>query len=81
MRDQIGNYTTDKEKRPQTLQDLVDAGYLRKIPQDPFTGSAQTWRVENAETLTSLDPTKPGISAVHSGSDLVGRDGTRYSSW
>src|SRR5690348_9093477 len=78
MRDQIDNYTMDKEKAPQALQDLVDAGYLRKIPTDPFTGSAETWQVENSDTLISLDQTEPGISDVHSGSNLVGSNGTAY---
>jgi len=81
MRDQIDNYTMDKEKAPQSLQDLVDAGYLRKIPKDPFTGSDETWQAENSDTLISLDQTEPGISDVHSGSNLVGSDGTAYSSW
>ena len=78
-RDQIHNFTMDKEKAPRSLQDLVDAGYLRKIPKDPFTDSAETWQVENSDTLISLDHTEPGISDVHSGSNLVGSDGTRYS--
>jgi general secretion pathway protein G len=81
MRDQIDNYTMDKEKAPQALQDLVDAGYLRKIPKDPFTGSDDTWQVENSDTLISLEQTEPGISDVHSGSNLIGSDGTAYSSW
>ena len=81
MRDQIDNYTMDKEKAPQSLQDLVEAGYLRKIPKDPFTGSDETWQVENSDTLISLDQTEPGISDVHSGSNMVGSDGTAYSSW
>src|SRR5438105_12609028 len=81
MRHQIDNYTMDKEKAPQSLQDLVDAGYLRKIPKDPFTNSTDTWQAENSDTLQSLDQTEPGISDVHSGSNLVGSDGTAYSSW
>lgn len=81
MRDQIDNYTMDKAKAPQSLQDLVDAQYLRKIPKDPFTGSSDTWQVENSDTLISLDQTEPGISDVHSGSNIVGSDGTAYSSW
>ncbi|MBV9073521.1 MAG: prepilin-type N-terminal cleavage/methylation domain-containing protein [Acidobacteria bacterium] len=81
MRDQIDNYTMDKEKAPQSLQDLVDGGYLRSIPKDPFTGSADTWQVENSDTMASLDQTEPGISDVHSGSNLTGSDGNAYSSW
>lgn len=81
MRDQIDNYTMDKEKAPQSLQDLVDAQYMRMIPKDPFTGSAETWQVENSDTFQSLDQTEPGISDVHSGSSMTGSDGTAYSSW
>jgi general secretion pathway protein G len=81
MRDQIDNYTMDKEKAPQALQDLVDAGYLRKIPKDPFTNSTETWQAESSDTLQSLDQTEPGITDVHSGSNETGSDGTPYSSW
>jgi general secretion pathway protein G len=81
MRDQIDNYTMDKEKAPQSLQDLVDAGYMRVIPKDPFTGSNDTWQTETSDTFQSLDQTEPGITDVHSGSSLSGSDGTAYSSW
>ncbi len=81
LRDQIDNYTMDKEKAPQTLDDLIQAGYLRKIPKDPFTDSTETWQVETTDTLESLDQTEPGISDVHSGSDKVGSDGTLYNTW
>ena len=81
MRDQIDNYTMDKEKAPQSLQDLVDAGYLRIIPKDPFTNSAETWQAETSDTLQSLDQTETGITDVHSGASLIGSDGTAYSSW
>jgi general secretion pathway protein G len=81
MRDQIDNYTMDKEKAPQSLQDLVDAGYLRKIPKDPFTNSTETWQAESTDTLQSLEQTEPGVSDVHSGSSETGSDGTPYSSW
>jgi general secretion pathway protein G len=81
MRDQIDNYTMDKEKAPQSLQDLVDANYLRKIPKDPFTNSTETWQAESTDTLQSLEQTEPGVSDVHSGSSEIGSDGTPYSSW
>jgi general secretion pathway protein G len=81
LRDQIDNYTMDKEKAPQTLDDLIQAGYLRKLPKDPFTDSTETWQVETTDTLQSLDQTEPGISDVHSGSDKVGSDGTPYNTW
>ena len=81
LRDQIDNYTMDKQKAPQSLQDLVDAGYLRIIPKDPFTGTADTWQVETSDTLQSLDQTESGISDVHSGATGTGSDGTAYSTW
>src|SRR5947208_15257374 len=81
MRDQIDNFTMDKEKAPQALQDLVDAGYMRKIPKDHFTNSSDTWQVETSDSLLTLEQTEPGISDVHSGSNLTGSDGTAYSSW
>lgn len=81
MRDQIDNYTMDKEKAPQALQDLVDAGYLRALPKDPFTNSSDTWQTESSDTLQSLDQTEPGITDVHSGSSATGSDGTAYNTW
>lgn len=77
LRYEIDNYTSDKEKAPETLQDLVDSGYLRKIPKDPFTNSEETWQVE----MSDRDQNPRGISDVHSASNLVGSDGTPYSSW
>ena len=81
MRDQIDNYTMDKEKAPQSLQDLIDAGYMRAIPKDPFTNSADTWQVETSDTLQSLDQTETGITDVHSGASGTGSDGQAYNSW
>ena len=81
MRDQIDNFTMDKQKAPQSLQDLIDAGYMRMIPKDPFTNSTDTWQVETSDTLQSLDQTETGITDVHSGSSLSGSDGSAYSSW
>src|SRR5688500_20023302 len=49
MRDAIDQYYADKNKYPQTLQDLVSNGYLRELPKDPMTDSADTWQVEPAE--------------------------------
>lgn len=81
MRDQIDNYTMDKEKAPQGLQDLVEAQYLRTIPKDPFTGSAEIWQVEAGDGLQNPDQSEPGVIDVHSGSNKVGTDGNTYSSW
>ena len=81
MRSVIDQYTLDKVKAPQSLQDLVAAGYLRTIPKDPITGSTETWQVTTDDTLMDPSQTQPGITDVHSGASGVGSDGTAYSSW
>ena len=81
LRTVIDEYTFDKKKAPQTLQDLVSEGYLRAIPVDPITGSDQTWRVTMEDALTSVDQTQPGIWDVHSGSDQKSLEGTPYAEW
>jgi len=81
LRTVIDEYTFDKKKAPQSLQDLVGEGYLRAIPIDPITGTDQTWRAVMEDALTSVDQTSPGIWDVHSGSDLKSLEGTPYSEW
>ena len=81
LRTVIDEYTFDKQKAPQTLQDLVDQGYLRGVPMDPITGSNQTWRVIMADAISSVDQTQPGIYDVRSGSDLKSLEGNAYSEW
>jgi general secretion pathway protein G len=81
MRQAIDQYTQDKNKAPQDLNDLVSAGYMRTIPKDPFTDSSQTWQVAQEDVLEAIDQTQPGITDVHSGSNLMSTEGTAYSSW
>ena len=81
MRDAIDSYTNDKNKAPQALDDLVTAGYLKKIPIDPVTHSDATWVPTIDDTLGSVDQTDPGMTDVHSGSDQPGSDGQPYSTW
>ena len=81
MRTVIDEYTYDKQKAPQTLDDLVNEGYLREIPTDPMTGSNQTWKTIMEDALTSVNQTEPGIYDVRSGSDATSLDGTPYSEW
>jgi general secretion pathway protein G len=81
MRDAIDQYTMDKTKAPQSLDDLVQAGYLKKIPEDPMTHSTETWVTVSDDTLQSIDQSDPGITDVHGGSDQVGSDGQPYTSW
>ena len=80
MRRAIDKYTVDKEKAPQSLQDLVTAGYLRSIPVDPLTRSSDTWRVE-METETASADIPPGIKDVKSGADGVDVEGKSYSEY
>ena len=81
MREAIDQYYADKNRDPESLADLVLAGYLRALPKDPFTGSAESWQEVPAEPDLS-DPTAPiGIRDVRSGSDQTAMDGTRYTDW
>ena len=80
MRTVLDEYTYDKQKAPQALQDLVTEGYLRDIPVDPMTG-ARDWKIDMEDALRSVNQTEPGIFDVHSASDKKSLDGTPYSEW
>src|SRR5579863_6805774 len=81
MRAAIDAYTMDKQKAPQSLDDLVQNGYLRSIPVDPMTQSNETWVTDTSDTLWSVDQTDSGINDVHSGAQDNGSDGQPYSTW
>ena len=81
LRAAIDSYTMDKQKAPQSLDDLVQEGYLKIIPEDPMTHSATTWVTDSSDALHSLDQTDPGIDDIHSGSQESGSDGQAYSTW
>ncbi len=81
LRSVIDQYTLDKQKAPESLQDLVDAGYLKQLPVDPFTKSRDTWVPVSDDSIMSPDQTQPGIMDVHSGSDQVSSEGTAYNTW
>jgi len=81
MRQAIDSYTMDKEKAPESLDDLVSSGYLKVIPNDPMTHSNSTWVTATDDSLMSVDQTTGGINDVHSGSGDTGTDGQPYSSW
>ncbi|TAM79533.1 MAG: prepilin-type N-terminal cleavage/methylation domain-containing protein [Acidobacteria bacterium] len=82
MRKLIDQYTLDKNQPPESLDDLVQAGYLRGgLPVDPFTGSNQTWQADIEEVPLSPEQTVPGVVDVHSGSTAESLDGTPYNSW
>src|SRR5260370_37430145 len=82
LRKLIDEYTLDKDQPPSSLDDLVEAGYLRGgIPVDPVTGSNQTWRVDSEDVPIAPGQSAPGVVDVHSGSEDESLDGTPYSSW
>ncbi len=81
MRTAIDQFSMDKGRAPQSLEDLVQAGYLREIPVDPITNSRDGWQVVQEDVLLSIDQEQPGISDVHSGAPGTASDGTPYSEW
>lgn len=81
LRDAIDQYYADKNKWPATLQDLVTDGYVREIPKDPMTDSAESWQTVPAEADPSNASAEPGIFDVKSGSDKMALDGTPYTEW
>ena len=81
MRSAIDSYTVDKEQAPQTLDDLVQAGYLKTVPMDPMTNRSDTWITSQSDNLTAISETQGGVDDVHSGSQGLGSDGSSYSNW
>lgn len=82
MRAAIDSYTYDKQKAPQALEDLVQAGYLKEMPKDPFTQRADTWVGSQSDSYTSIDETQSGgLDDVHSGSQQLSTEGTTYNTW
>jgi general secretion pathway protein G len=80
LRSVISQYTLDKQKAPQALEDLIPAGYIKVIPKDPFTNESN-WTTDQEDTIMAVDQQEPGIVDVHSSSNLTASDGTAYSSW
>jgi general secretion pathway protein G len=80
LRGAIWKYTLDKQKAPQSLDDVRVAGYIDKIPDDPMTHEPN-WEVVEDEYLLSADQQDPGVIDVHSASNAIATDGTAYSSW
>lgn len=81
LRSVIDQYSMDKQKAPQSLDDLVQAGYLKQIPIDPITDSRDSWVTDTEDIMIAVDQTQPGIIDVHSGAPGTASDGTAYSSW
>ena len=81
MRSLIDQYTLDKQKAPTSLDDLVQAGYLKQLPKDPFTNARDSWVPVTDDSIMSPDQTEPGIVDVHSGSEQQSSEGTAYNTW
>jgi len=81
LRSLIDQYTLDKQKAPQSLDDLVQAGYLKELPKDPFTNARDSWVPVTDDSIMSPDQTEPGIIDVHSGSEMTSSEGTAYNTW
>lgn len=81
LRKLIDEFTVDKQRPPTSLDEIVEAGYLRAVPVDPFTGSSETWRTDTEDVPLTPGQTASGLVDVHSGSDETALDGTTYSSW
>jgi general secretion pathway protein G len=81
LRDAIDQYNADKGHEPADLSELVSAGYIRRIPEDPFTKSAETWQTEIGESDSSDPNAIPGVHNVKSGAEGTSLDGTPYSEW
>ena len=81
MRDAIDQYYADKGQYPGTLDELVSAGYLRKVPDDPFTSANSTWQTIQSEPDASNPTAGPGVYDVKSGSDATALDGSKYADW
>lgn len=81
LRTAIDSFTVDKEKAPQALDELVQAGYVKSIPIDPITSRADTWVTSQSDTLTDVNETQGGIDDVHSGAQGLASDGSTYNTW
>jgi len=81
MREAIDEYHTDKGEYPPALEDLVTAGYLRSLPQDPITGEDSTWQIEYAPWEMVDEGQIAGVFNIHSGAEGEGLDGTPYAEW
>ena len=81
MRQSIDNYTLDKQAAPQSLEDLAQAGYLRKVPVDPMTGAAD-WVAQYDSVVLSPEQSSTGMVDVHSNSSRVSPfENTPYNEW
>ena len=81
LRDAIDQYYADKNQYPPALEDLASSGYIRKVPEDPFTNSASSWQAVPAPPDPNNPIATPGVYDVKSGAEGTALDGTKYSDW
>jgi general secretion pathway protein G len=81
MRDAIDQYYADKGQYPGTIDSLVSEGYLRKVPEDPFTRDSSSWQSVPSEPDPNNPTAAPGVYDVKSGSDQTSTDGSKYADW
>jgi general secretion pathway protein G len=81
MRDAIDQYYADKMAYPSTLDALVTDGYMRKVPDDPFTMSSSTWQTVPSEPDPKNPNAAPGVYDVKSGSEATALDSSKYAEW
>ena len=81
MREAIDQYYADKGQYPSTLDALATEGYMRALPEDPFTKSKTSWQEIPSEPDPNNPSAEPGVYDVKSGSDATALDGTRYAEW
>ncbi len=80
LRDAIDQYYADKNKYPASLDALVSEGYLRAVPKDPFTQGTD-WTTTPSESDPGNPTAEPGVFDIHSASEGIAIDGTKYSEW
>jgi len=81
IRGAIDQYTLDKQKAPQSLEDVISAGYMKVLPEEPTTHRADCWVAVSEDSMMAIDQNQPGIIDVHSCNDQLASDGTAYSTW
>src|SRR5881398_1690343 len=79
MRELIDQYAADKGKLPQSLDDLISAGYMREVPKDPITDN-KDWNIVTGDDPYSTEG-GTGVTDVHSSSSEVSTESTPYSEW
>ncbi|SRR6266567_6546551 len=81
IRSAIDQYTLDKQKAPQSLEDLSSSGYLKTLPQEPMTKRTDCWVTVQEDSMMAIDQNQPGIVDVHSCNDQLSSEGSAYSTW